>query len=75
MDGFFIASSLLANRTSATTSLGRLVSSSRSAGDRACSRLKSDRLALTSLVTLRHNNPVRERLHDETSFTQPMLSA
>jgi hypothetical protein len=30
---------------------------------------------LTSPVALRHNNPVRECLHDETSFAQPMMSA
>jgi hypothetical protein len=30
---------------------------------------------LTSLVALRQNNTVRERLHDETRFAQPMMSA
>jgi hypothetical protein len=75
MDGFFIGQACLANRTSATTSLCHLCIVKPVRGRSACSRLKSDRLALTSLVTLRHNNLVRERLHDETSFTQPMLSA
>jgi hypothetical protein len=39
-----------------------------------CQRKKGARFALTRLATLRHNNLVRKRVHDERVLAQPMVS-